>query len=466
LNEFLLALLVAAAGAGILRAAGLQTANLALQLGLAVAVGLAGGTLLLYAPLALRLRVDFLALRLGLGLAAGWLAWCWLRRGGPFERRATLSWAGFLLAGLALAAVAHARAFEAYDERAIYGLKAKALLNEGGVQGSVFQDLDVVHYHRDYPLGVPLWMAWCGHESRAREASATPMLAEDWVQTYGTIETYAPFAALWSVGLLALAFGWARATRSRWVALALPLSLPLTLIAPWIGGHSWSWSGADLPLALLVGAGALALVEWQRTGARRWFLCATFLLATGLLLKQDAWLVLGAAALAATVSGVRRPSPAGLAGAGLALALVWLLSARVSAAIPELPAEENYLPALSSTRLAIVAQRIPLLLSFLTRTLADQSTLAFWLAVVLLGIPLAWRAGAEHRLLGGWVALHLLATATVFLLSPNNIDWHISTAMPRLLAHVGVPAGFLCLSAIERVVADLRATFAGAPRGA
>jgi hypothetical protein len=55
------------------------------------------------------------------------------------------------------------------------------------------------------------------------------------------------------------------------------------------------------------------------------------------------------------------------------------------------------------------------------------------------------------RRLAVWLALYLLACTSVFLLSPNELAWHVRTALPRLWSQMGVVAGMLAIAALVRI---------------
>jgi hypothetical protein len=477
----LAALGVVASGGLCLRLAGIHATNGHLRAGLAIAAGLVVLMLALYLPFALTGHVYFwpatlwIALVLCVALIDGGRAWIRARthaHAGPSAPRyvadlvPVIGW-GAVAALLAFFAVRSA--FSGYDERAIYGIKAKALLCERSVRGPLFRDVDSVNFHRDYPLGLPLVMAWTAQishgapEDPSGEGGAS---AAEWVRRYGAVESYAMLAALWPLGLLLIAWGWMRdlglSTRVRaWLVSA---SLPLALIVPSIGGPSWSWSGADIPLALLVGAAAVLFRDSTRgpstsTGFKG-AVVGGVLLAAGLLLKQDALLSL--VAFGAALAVLRAPPRTWLALA-LGASAAWALVAWAGRDIPEPLHADRYFESLSLDALGTYLQRAPLLTERAVSALTRQKMIFFWGGALFLGVVHGWRSGGVERALATWVTAHAALTLGVFLVTPHALDWHVSTALTRVMSHSGVPAGALLVAALADFAR--RRLVAEAPRG-
>jgi hypothetical protein len=449
----LLALAVPALGRPLVRRIAPPPNHWATELGLALALGLAALLLLLTAPLALAGRVSFWPAGLALGgalCAAAWQAWR--------QRSFGLPARGAVVLGLAAAGAvcfARADAFASYDERAIYGLKAKALWFERGVGGPLFQDPDVVHFHPDYPLGLPLWMALVAEVAQTAAptvAAAGAPPADRWAQASGALEHSAALAVLWSCGLALLLFGWLRERGvARWAALCLtPLTLPVTLLVPASADRSWSWSGADLPLALLVGAAAALVCRGARPAEPRAVAAATLLVAVGALLKQDAALSLLALVGATGVTRATwRPLALGLCAGAVPLALLFAVRAR----LPDPPFPDAYLASIGSRSLGTYLERLPLLFERAVAVLDTQGLAVFWGAALLFGVPWACSSGSGCARLGRWVATHTALTLGVFLVTPHPLDWHVSTALPRVLSHAALPAGLLLAGALVAALA-------------
>jgi hypothetical protein len=420
-----------------------------LQAGLGLASGLGLTVLILYVPLALGQRLDFRLALVALGLGTT----VWLVRVALKWRRAPLRISptaiAFALAGLALAKLSVAAPFSSYDDRAIWGLKGKALLVERGIDGAIFQDLDVVHYHRDYPLGLPLLMALCGHVGQLGQPEpdgAEPAEgAAEWVVRHGAVHAYAAFAVVWGLGIALLAFGSVVcAIQSRLARLAaVPLAVAPAVILPWIAGDSWSLAGADLPLCLFVGGAAAAVLHWRRGGSLQWLALAAFLAGCGVMLKHEAWIVIALLAVSALVSGPPRPKLADVALCATILALVAAAPLVVGTRIPHAPFEEDYLANLLAGSPQLWIERLPLLPLYAWQALSKAHMEFFWLVILIAAVPMCWRGGGADRILAVWVVLHTLCVAVVFLVTPDQLAWHVNTALPRLMGHMAIPAGLI-----------------------
>jgi len=420
-----------------------------LQAGLGLATGLALTVLILYVPLALGQRLDFRLVlgALGLGTAV-WLVRVVLRwRSAPLRISPTAI--AFALAGLGLAKLSVAAPFSSYDDRAIWGLKGKALLVERGIDGAIFQDLDVVHYHRDYPLGLPLLMALCGHVGQLGQAVPDGVEpaegAAEWVVRHGAVNAYAAFAVVWGLGIAFLAFGsLVCAIQPKLARLAVvPLAVAPAVVLPWIAGDSWSLAGADLPLCLFVGGAAVAMLQWRRGGSMQWLALAAFFASCGVMLKREAWIVVALLSLSAFVSGPRRPRFVDVALCAVLLALIAAAPLVVGARIPHAPFEEDYLASLLSGSPRLWLARLPLLPVYAWQALSKAHMEFFWLVILIAAVPTCWRGGGAERMLAVWVVLHTLCVAAVFLVTPDQLSWHVNAALPRLMGHMAIPAGLI-----------------------
>ena len=415
------------------------------RFGLALAVGTALSALLLYVPLAAFGRVSFVPVLAAQVLALLVAA----RRARPSRTAATLT-----AACLALAALACVEPYQGYDGKAIFGFKAKALWCERGVDGPAFQDPDVVHYHGDYPLGVPLlgayaaWLAEGAPEDPLGERPAAS--AAEWVARYDAIEAYTPFAALFGVAVVALLAGAARerGASRRGAALLVLATCPAALLLPWVGGREWSLEGADVPLALALGAlavGAGRVLRGERGGTELVALAAF----GAVVLKNDALLALATLAPAALLAAPNRRGvwlvASVAAGAGVAFALVM----PVRAATVGAPFDEDYGAALAAVELGTVVARAPVLARASFDVLESKGQLALLAFVWLIAAPLGLQAGGERRALALWVLLHGAGTLAVFLITPDRVSWHVLTALPRLVAHTAVPAGVLVAAVLS-----------------
>ncbi|MBW2361161.1 MAG: hypothetical protein JRG84_09690 [Deltaproteobacteria bacterium] len=429
---------------------------------LAVAAGFAAIALSSYLPFVATGRVTFWP---ALAVVAGGAVWTLGSAIGSWRRSAALLrnpfWVGLAVLGVVLVFCARTAPFWGYDAKAIYGIKAKALLHERNLEGPIFQDSDVIHYHADYPLGLPLIMAFSGWVTAGDPEDPTgaePALTiAGWLRRHGSVSAYSSVACLWILGLLGFVVHWAREwTSGRVPIIALSaIALPIAVVFPWVGGRSWSLEGADMPLALTLGACAFLLLENLRTANRGALVAGVGLAAAAMLLKSEASIALGTLlAAAALCHGPRklwRPALAVVLGAGLA----GLVAASLAATTAGAPFDEHYVAALADMDMARLTQRVPLLLQSTRSVLEKREMLPYWVFVLCVAVPWCLRFGGTTRVWALWVLGHLFATLAVFLVTPNSVTWHVTTALPRLWCHVAVPASAIVVCTVASAWSQL-----------
>lgn len=427
-----------------------RTSSVPLAFSLAIAAGFALISISCYVPFVVTGSVTFwppLAL-----LAAGSLytlalgARNWRRSANVLRNPFWLWIAGI---GVLLLFFAQTAPFWGYDAKAIYGIKGKALLHERNLAGPVFQDPDVVHYHADYPLGLPLVIAFSGWITEGQPndpigRQRRPNVVT-WLRDHGSVSAYSSVSCLWLLGIIGFIVHAAREkTRGRIPILALSvLALPIVVLLPWIGGRSWSLEGADIPLALTLGASAFLLLDHLRNQNRGALIASTALAGAAMLLKNEAIIavasLLTAIALCHGPRLIWRPALAVLLGAGLAGAAAATLAATTAGA----PFDEHYFAALSQMDMTRLAKRLPLLMHSAHDVLEKRDMLPYWGFVLCIAVPYGLRVGGASRIWALWVLGHLAATLAVFLVTPNSITWHVTTALPRLWCQMLVPSSTL-----------------------
>jgi hypothetical protein len=309
--------LMLVAGAGLLPLLGLARTRreLVARLGLAYMVGVVVAAA---ASMYLALVTGALGLDLGFGavglvvLAAASLAAGWRRlpRGerGPRPDRAQL--AGLLAlvpAGLLLVHAARAyavRPLVEYDGWVIWGTKARALADFGRVYVPVFAGDAYGSIHLDYPLLLP------------------SLEAVD-LRTMGGFDGAALHLQL---ALLLAGFAgalWALARPAAW-APVVGVTVLAVVASPELL-HQLSTNYADVPLALFVGLGVLALACWLERDERPYLVAAVVFLGAAALTKNEGTVfALAALVAAALFAGRARLRAVGLAaGAVVALELPW-----------------------------------------------------------------------------------------------------------------------------------------------
>lgn len=448
----LLAVLVPAAGLGLLLLLRCCPREPWAALGLGTAAGLAA--LCLSLSLSLAWDGSFSPV-LGMSVLVGLLPGLWLARTSlpRWPRPRGLGWV-LLLGALLLAQTVASAPMRGYDAKAIYGIKAKALLHEGSVRGPLFTQRDVVHYHSDYPLGVPLVMAtvgWLAGTDGSPERAAAATDGVSWSAAHDQVEAYVPFAVLWVLALVALVGGAIRrrgVTHPAALLLLLVMALPTALAMPFAAGRSWTWAGADLPLILLLTAVAQVALTLLRAPSPGRGLLLLLLCGAAVTVKNDAWLAflsLGAALLLGALPRARLVTVGSVLLGALLGALLVKAGGRFGVGAPF---DEQWLPAVLAATPASLALRAPLVLEWAGNTLSQRGLLLPLLGMAALAVPFGLAHRGPRRVLALFVWLHLLGCTALFLFSPNVVTWHVDTALPRLFAHAFGPGALLLADAL------------------
>jgi hypothetical protein len=226
---------------------------------------------------------------------------------------------------------------------------------------------------------------------------------------------------------------------------------------PWVFGiffalipQEWSqelaWQYADHPLAvfLLAGIGCLALAA--RPHRRPWLLLAGLFWGAAGFCKDEgkaALVLLAIGAALATIwslvrgGGWRAIGNVGLLALGLVPGLASLGLQYAYSPTPTKLIELMTLAPLTDTgRTAVIVQ-------FLRNRLDHPSWGWMWWGCAAALVTLwPWLRRRELWLLWVFPAAQLLVYLVIFQLTPHPLDWHLETALPRLLFHIG-PIAFL-----------------------
>lgn len=392
-------------------------------------------TLVAYVWLACFGRITLAAWTAGtllLLIAAGWgvcLAWCdrgdhrrvWRRRW-----RAAPAAVCLMLATFAVMAVYAGNAgLSRYDARAIYGLKAKVLADGGSVWGEDFMDVHRAHFHPDYPLLVPLLEA---------EVFALRGDGDD----LGVLFLSLGFVAALVGIIVAAAERWGR-RRAIWWGVAV-LAIPLV---HGVGEGAGLSGSADLPLAALLAAGLLSLVEAVDKRSHWAAIRAGIFLAGAVLTKQEAflWLLGVAAAGGASLlfrrgsesQAIARPVLRAAAGSLVVLLPVVGLLALVHGPMPDSPYYRSYTAALDPAWLVQLEGRPAHVAGFALGELVNQAWGYVWILVV--GVLCLRRRQPMNRhtlFLRALLVVMALGYTTIFIVTPYQIDYHLHTAFRRL----------------------------------
>jgi hypothetical protein len=456
LQAGLLALSIVATGLSVLRLLRVRESSRPMHLGLAVLAGNCALLAALYLPLALFDRVEFrpALLLLALGTAAAIVS---ALRDRPRLRGLAPSWLTLVLSiavGVPLCLL-DLQPFTGYDAKAIFGLKGKILLYERGVHGPLFQDVDLVHFHSDYPLGIPLQMAlsgWVAEGEPQDPTGAEPASsAEEWVARHDAIDAYMLLSLLWIAGIFCMVAGAVRRhglgpwPSAALIALALPL-LQIGHIHSWAGWHSIA--DGDRPLTLCFGGIGVAFAAWLQGRGRGWLGLSMAAAAGAVLIKNEALIGLACLPCAALFA---RERPRALGGSLLVLAAALpsvLLVRAVVARTAGSPYDEQYLQALTGQDWAVWLERLTVIPSAVASTLEGNGMDLFWSAFAILALPLAWRRGGAARVVLVWALAYLLGCLAIMVVTPNHVVFHVNTALHRLWAQMAIPAGILLVDAV------------------
>lgn len=314
--------------------------------------------------------------------------------------------------------------FAGWDERAIYGLKARILHYEGSVRGEAFTDTGYLHFQARYPLLVPLLEAALFTHRGSMDDRFLKLLF-----------------LLFGLGLALVVAGEARRLHgqragSLWALLLLATPM---LIGPAEGSGTSAY--ADLPFAAFVTAATVLLGRSLERPDTPGTLLAGLLLGAALATKQEGMLWAAALGSAFLLTLLRRPGTrtAGMARciAAAAIPAVLFLALRLAASrwTPRAAWSERYEVVFSLDWLRQLGSRPFEIVPFVLNQVVDWKVWGWGWLLVLAGLlflrrpqlppaPFFWRATA--------LAV-FAADLGVFVVTPNHLHWHLATALSRLL---------------------------------
>ncbi|MEM8997217.1 MAG: hypothetical protein AAGF23_20710 [Acidobacteriota bacterium] len=345
-----------------------------------------------------------------------------------------------LAGGCALLAVAVAARTHAlgWDGLAIWGLKARTVAELGAIPWAEWRLPGAVSMHPEYPLHVPVL--------GAAVAGVAGWLGGAWDDRFLPL-----LAALDVAGIAAvLAAAWERHPVEpglRWAIRALlagGLLVPLT----W---RELPEGKADLTLAFCVLSTVAAAAAWLRDGDRDALRFAAVAAGLGAWTKQEGlvWLALAALWVAALTPANRRRvllGPALLAGG---IAAPWH-GFRLLTGLEAEPFAVD----------ADAAARLPRVLSALAGELLEWSRWgALWpaalvatVAVIAAGVRRPRRDAYRAELFPAlFLANALAALVVIFLATPHDLDWHLATALSRVLLPLWPAALLVTGAALTRL---------------
>ncbi len=371
-----------------------------------------------------------------------------LRRREPSARtRAESLWGSRLIGGAALvqiglllgvAGTAFAvRPLWEWDGWAIWGFKARALYELGGVSNPAFESHVYAHHMQDYPLFLP-----------AIEATAFHAL--------GGLEE-----RLVHVQLLGLAVGFAGALwallRPRVPMEVLGLSLLAIIAAPGVL-DTLAANYADVPLAFFVALGLAAIVRWLFDREPQFLAWAAVFLASAALTKNEGLLFAGAAIAAALAIAPSRKPLLAVAGGALLPLVPWRLFVALHHIHDPALQPRDLRPgelARHTERIAPAASRVARELLFTSHGLLVPMTL------VAIGASAAANRRRAALFTACWLALSCAGLVFVYWASPLPLGWYLATSAPRIVLPLVVGgaavAPLLAGEAWKQTLAEFRA---------
>jgi hypothetical protein len=428
------------AGYGILWSAGALSPNLMSSAGAAGLAYVAGfsvtlmvGILLICLGVPVHLAgfalVSFLVGAAGAGNGlrrAGWrLTVRWPRPGGraaPWDRERLLVavvCAIFLVGAILGYRSARVTPLSAWDSWSIWARKGTILFDDGTLSSAFFGSSSYTFMHPDYPL-------------------LLPVLESIWFRFVGSADVQTLHVEFWLLlvaGLGAAAYLAKPVTRGAVLALVVGF----LAVVPAVSSQLMTMY-ADIPMAVLVLLGVLALGRWIAERRRWLLLVATLFLAAAANTKNEGLTAAISAFLVAVLITAVEPGTSrrradlrallvALAGFTVAIApwRLWLSAHHVSG---DMPVGKGLDPSYLVSR----ADRLSPTLTSLYGQIADQRVwyyvlpLAIALAVACLIARTARRVAAFYLLTGLVIFLSLL---WAYLINPNPIGWYLATSATR-----------------------------------
>jgi hypothetical protein len=349
-----------------------------------------------------------------LACLAGWLLGPRLRFQPSEELQAgrlTRGVTWFILAiGGCLLVLSVFRPVPAWDGWMTWSLKAKALAVDGNFYGSVFEAPAYAYSHQDYPPLLPAWQALAYLIGGDLHVSWPSQFQLAWLWTAGGVALVNLIARRWGSGLLFL--------------------LPWLCAPPVI---YWAVAGyADVPMALLLLAGTVVLLNSSRTRAAA---VAGVLLAGCALMKNEGLPLAVVAAGSVLLFSPHKAIPAKALGLTVAAAMPWLLFTRVRG----IPSDMVTAATLQPTR---VLQLMPRLWPIAKAWASQFASLRAW-ALLVAGAVVAALVGWRPRrdLLVAFLISVALLTG-IYVITPYNVSQQLVVSIDRVTI---APLGLLAL---------------------
>jgi len=368
-----------------------------------------------------------------------------------------LTWPGIIFLLVILSQVVYSFAYAltmplaGWDAIFIWFVKARAFFLDGSVEAAFLTDPVYAQDHPDYPLLIPLSVAWIYTAIGAAQEEA------------GKIIYPLQFAAL----LALFHYGVRRLSGSRTAGLLFTALLALTpvvlvhaagfpvLVDPSYTGKDMT-GYADLALsAYFLGAGVF-IVLYAKEGSGPLAYIASVMLAAGAWTKNEG-LIFALLGFIALASAALLKEKKDLRTLGLCLAPLALFILPWSVYKAHLGLGNEYVESMGLfaliSNLARLGQIIPYFVDFMFFK-PGVTGLAWWAyaASAVLGARAVFKGKtlALHWLILGQLGVYVF----VYIITPVDLKWHLSTSVDRLVLHL-VPLGLFAAAAHLAPIAGL-----------
>jgi hypothetical protein len=305
-----------------------------------------------------------------------------------------------------------------WDFWAIFGVKARAFFDSGGIDWRVLTSPFNLYNNPDYPLALPL-----------------------------LFDVHAVVNGAWDdrwIGLLYPAFTIALVLVTR-PLIEKEIDSPLIASAMTLTLAALSFTRtagtAEAPLVAVSAAALLTLRRGILDDDIAAIRTASILLGVAALMKNEGIAMIAATAVAIWLAtrNWRRVAalwPAAACGAA------WLLIVRV------FDLKSAYLQTESMPhRLATHLRALPDIIGALVMNTPEHGF--FWF-VALIAIVIAFHEAKRETLLAAFIAVQLLFYIAAYLVTGHPVMWQIHTSWARLLSHVAIPLAFIAFASAAR----------------
>lgn len=332
-----------------------------------------------------------------------------------------------IFAGLAFLNLYNSRPQGAFDAWSIWNRAARFIYRDPENWRAVTSPLLYWGAHADYPLLVPLNVAW-GWETLGAETQRVPMMQ-------GLLFTLACIGVMFAVLALTKSLG-----QASLAALTL-IATPMFLVT---GAGQIS----DVPVVYFILSTCVLIFLYFKSRQSSLLVVAGFMAGLGGWSKNEGLLMIaGSLFVLATATFRDKWKPLLWYLMGLALPLAIILYFKIALAPPGdlFPGGNNNLLAkvLDPSRYWIILKSLgQQVLFFGGGPVGVLPVLAVYALAMKAELPPAFRSGFYAA--AAIIVLQLLGYCAIYLITPHDLEWHIGTSLARLVLHI-FPAGIFLL---------------------